>query len=91
MRVDSLSEKTRDSLEEITGDRPPKLRMQPTVYDVKNNYRAWPGVSWTLDCESVEEAKELKEALELFFTRVQAHGTAEVQQVLRLPSCVRPT
>lgn len=50
-----------------------RIRIQPTVEN-----RAWAGVSWRLDCESIEEATDLREAMRVFFALVRDVGAPEV-------------
>lgn len=68
-------------------DRPIRLRVQPTLLRVKpgetvGNHQAWPGVSWTLECQGAEEAIAIREALRVFFATIADRGSAEVRNLL---------
>ena len=66
--------------------KPLKIRVQPMVLrnsdTQRSQYRSWPDVSWTLQCESVEEAFELREAMRTFFAALAARGTKKVLREL---------
>lgn len=48
--------------------KPLRVRVQPDIYNSENgNYAVWAGLSWTLDLDSVEEGRKLREALTDFF------------------------
>jgi protein-tyrosine phosphatase len=83
MDVNYTGERTEETIEDIVGSEPPKLRLQPTIYDRRTNtYKAWRNVSWTLDCADIEEAKRLRDALQVFFQQVADHGVEPVLEAL---------
>ena len=68
-------------------NRPIRLRLQPTLLRVKagqtlGNHRSWSGVSWTLECQTAEEAIAVRLALEAFFAALGVHGAAAVEAAL---------
>lgn len=77
----------RDALAERPG-RPIRLRLQPTIQRAaaakRSQYQVWPDVSWTVDCDSVEEAVAFREALRAFFVAIAHEGadalTARLQR-----------
>jgi len=75
-------------------DRPIRLRIQPTFLRVNagetvGNHRSWPGVSWTLECRTAEEAISVRTALEAFFAAIAQHGSAAVEKALTASVPVR--
>lgn len=75
-------------------DRPIRLRVQPTLLRVKagatlGNHRSWPGVSWTLECQTAEEAIAVRRALQAFFAALAQHGPAVVERALTPPPSVQ--
>ncbi len=76
------------ALERREGE-PIRVRLQPSVFRRGlGQYRYWAGVSWTVDCRSVEEAVGLREALQAFFTALERGGVRAV--VAALDSVARP-
>jgi len=68
-------------------DRAIRLRLQPTLLRVKagqtlGNHRSWSGVSWTLECQTAEEAIAVRLALEAFFGALGVHGADAVRTAL---------
>ena len=68
-------------------DRPLRLRFQPTLLRVNpgetvGNHRSWPGVSWTLECRTAEEAISVRVALQAFFGAIAQHGAEAVEKAL---------
>jgi hypothetical protein len=52
-----------------------RIRVQPSIYRrVLGQHRMWAGVSWTIDCATVEEAVALREALRVFFEALARDG-----------------
>lgn len=50
--------------------KPLRLRVQPDVYDVRlARYTSWAGVIWSIDVDTVDEGRKLREGLTLFFRR----------------------
>jgi len=66
-----------------------RLRVQPVIFRTSGSrqgqgqYKAWPDVSWTIDCDSVEEVLALREALRAFFVAVTLEGPGPLEQRLR--------
>jgi hypothetical protein len=46
-------------------------------------YRSWPAVHWMLECETPEEAYQLRDALRLFFDRITHVGVLGVMGALK--------
>jgi hypothetical protein len=71
-------------------ERPVRLRVQPTLLRQPEgdaaNHRAWPGVSWTLECQDAAEAIAVRKALEVFFTAIAQHGPRAVEKALTAPA-----
>lgn len=60
-----------------------RIRIQPSIYRrALGQHRMWQGVSWTLDCDTVEEAIALREGLRLFFDQIAADGPTAVRAKL---------
>lgn len=59
-------------------------RIQPQVYgaDTKQ-YQGWPDVAWKILIDNLEEAKQLKEALDEFFDALGRKGPEAVIASLR--------
>ncbi len=61
--------------ERLEGE-PIRVRLQPSLFRRGlGQHRYWAGVSWTVDCRSVEEAVGLREALQAFFRALERAGT----------------
>ncbi len=60
-----------------------RIRVQPDLYNHDSQaYTAWQGLSWTIEVESVEEGKRLREGLTHFFGAF-AERQEELLKVLR--------
>lgn len=66
--------------------QPVRLRVQPSILrkpaGAAGGHRAWPGVSWMIECRDAQEAIAVREALHAFFTALTQHGAAAVQRAL---------
>lgn len=67
---------------ELAQDGKVRLRVQPTIRSRSGNYHAWTGVSWLIDCGTVDEALVLRDALQGFFRAVNHAGVERVRAVL---------
>lgn len=72
-------------------DRAIRLRVQPTLLRVAQgesagNHRAWPGVSWSLECRTAEEAISVRQALTAFFAALSVHGPEAITKALTAPA-----
>lgn len=70
--------------------QPIRMRIQPTVLRQKPGQKeaqhtSWPGVSWVLECQTVDEAAGIRKALEAFFVAIAQHGPREVERALTPP------
>lgn len=68
-------------------DRPLRLRIQPTLLRQKAgqtiaNHQSWPGVSWTLECQTADEAIQVRKALTTFLAALNQHGAVAVDKAL---------
>lgn len=64
-----------------------RIRIQPSIYRrALGQHRMWQGVSWTLDCQTVEEAIALRETMRLFFEQMAAVGPAAMATRLLTPA-----
>lgn len=63
--------------------QPIRLRLQPQLFIKGRGYQAWRLVSWAVRCQTAGEVKELRRALEAFFTRIERDGPAAVGEELR--------
>lgn len=69
------------ALREAFDERPGRglrIRLQPSILRASQGragqHIPWKHVRWSVDCESVEEASALREALRLFFVLVAERG-----------------
>jgi hypothetical protein len=60
----------------------PRLRVAVAVWNGQQ-YLAWRGQSWRLDVDGEKGAKDVKEALELFFDSVALVGAVETARKLK--------
>ena len=66
--------------ERVKPGEPIRIRIQPSIFRRKvAQHRMWPGVSWTLNCTTVEEAIELREAMRIFFDQCSKVGPHQVR------------
>ncbi|HKB39433.1 MAG TPA: hypothetical protein VKD72_23555 [Gemmataceae bacterium] len=77
----------RDAWAERPG-KPIRIRIQPAIFRLvkgrSSQYKVWPNIHWTLECERPEEAYQLREALRLFFdTTNRTGGLDAVVRALR--------
>lgn len=79
--VDRLDEPIQQAAAERTkAGETIRIRIQPSIFRRPlGQHRMWPGVSWTLDCSSAEEAIALREAMRLFFEQVAQVGPAQMK------------
>lgn len=79
--VDRIDEPVQEAEAERTNaNQTIRIRIQPSIFRRPlGQHRMWPGVSWTLDCQSAEEAIALREAMRLFFEQVAAVGPAQMK------------
>jgi hypothetical protein len=72
---------------ELRPDKPIRLRFQPDIFmkdrAERGLYCAWRGVHWTLDCQTPDEAIELKQALGAFFKVAAEAGPDEAMRRLQ--------
>jgi len=66
-----------------------KLRIQPLIYQGdpeggRGNYKPWRDVSWTIDCETVEEAMTFRDVLKAVFERLGEERPAAVLARLKV-------
>jgi hypothetical protein len=82
--VDRLDEPLYEAAKERTAETQPiRIRVQPAIYRPGiQQHRMWPGVSWTLDCRTVEEAIAFRETMRVFFEQIALVGPDEVQRRL---------
>jgi len=60
-----------------------RIRVQPSIFRrAIGQHRMWPGVSWTLDCASPEEAIALREAMRVFFAQTAQVGPVAMRDRL---------
>jgi len=65
-------------------DNPLRIRVQPTVYNAERaDHVLWPGIVWTLLCTSLEEVRQLRKALDEFFSAIVRGGPAAVVEALK--------
>jgi hypothetical protein len=78
--VDHLDDAAHEAgAERVKPDEPIRVRIQPSLFRRKvAQHRMWAGVSWTVDCATVEETIQLREALRVFFAAVVRLGPARV-------------
>ena len=75
-------------LKEAAGERtrsnePIRIRLQPSLFRrALGQHRHWTGLSWTIDCGSVDEAVGMRKALQAFFEVLVQSGPAETQAML---------
>ncbi len=59
--VDKLDEPIIEAAAEQKAGETIRIRVQPSIFRRKlGQHRMWPGVSWTLDCQNVDEAVALR-------------------------------
>ena len=58
-----------------------RIRVQPYLYREKQ-YVPWEGARWLLQCESAEEAIELRETLKVLFELMRRKTTSDVRQLI---------
>jgi hypothetical protein len=69
--------------------RPIKIRVQPGIFSPDERaarggqYKAWPTVHWTVECDTVREALAVRDALRAFFIRLGTDGPKAVEGRLR--------
>jgi hypothetical protein len=67
--------------------KPVKLRIQPFIFRSGfgrgGQYRAWPEVTWMVDCDTVQEVFLLRDVLRAFFRALTTHGPSVVLARLR--------
>jgi len=77
-----------DAVTEALASRPKnpiRLRMQPAIFwpdSGRGNYKSWPTVHWTVECDTVAEAMSVRDALRAFFFRLGTEGPAAVTAAL---------
>jgi hypothetical protein len=85
--IGDLDQAVQDAQAERPG-KPIKIRLQPTIFRLRGaeatggDHQAWKGVSWTLECQTAQEAIGLRETLRAFFTAVGAVGAGPVRHLL---------
>lgn len=65
-------------------DKPVRLRIQPTLLRTEGQHQAWPGVSWTVECQDAEETIAVREALRAFFEALGVQGPVVLATELQL-------
>ena len=65
-------------------DEPLRIRLQLSIFrrGKDDQQRAWKGVAWNVQCDAIDEAVGLREALRAFFEAVVRVGPREVQAAL---------
>lgn len=73
--------------------KPIRVRIPLLIFRLKKDaapgagsYRSWNNVSWIVECDSVSEAIELRDALEAFFTYAKANGLNAAHLLLDKPA-----
>lgn len=80
-----LDQTVRDAAEERPGKtirirvQPSVLRTHPSGRGHDQQHQPWKHVRWILECETVEEAIALRQAMQDFFALVADHGAATVR------------
>lgn len=60
-----------------------RMRLQPQLYHpVSKGYKAWRGVSWTLEVEDLAELEAIRGALKHFFELLERYGGEGMHQWL---------
>lgn len=81
--VDHIDDAIRDAAAERKTGESIKIRVQPSIFRrTVAQHRMWPGVSWTVECSTVEEAIALREAMRTFFETVVQLGPEASQQAM---------
>jgi hypothetical protein len=63
---------------------PIKVRIQPSTYNKERTTEVmWPGVIWKVLCANIEEVRDLRKALDEFFSAMARGGVHTVIAVLR--------
>lgn len=66
--VDDIDQPILDADSQRKPEETLRIRLQPTILNrIKGQHRMWPGVSWTIDCQTAQEAISLRKALRAFF------------------------
>jgi hypothetical protein len=77
--VDHIDEPVQQAAEERKPGESIRIRLQPSIFRRPlGQHRMWPGVSWTVDCATVEEAIALREAMRAFFEAIVRDGPTAV-------------
>jgi hypothetical protein len=79
--VDSIDEPVQAAAAERTKpEETIRIRIQPSIFRRPlGQHRMWPGVSWTLDCRTVDEAIALREAMRIFFEETARVGPVQMK------------
>lgn len=65
------------------GADPIRVRVQPSIYNREKGHILWPQVAWTTLCASLEEVRQLRKALDMFFEAIHRGGIEQVIEQLR--------
>jgi len=75
--------------------RPLKIRVQPMIFRHSTDrtgsggqYHSWSQLRWTLECDTVQEAGTVREAMTSFFATLARFGPTVVLQALQAVNAV---
>jgi hypothetical protein len=81
--VDHIDEPLQDADAERKAGETIRIRVQPSLFRrTLGQHRMWAGVSWTVDCQTMDEAIALREAMRAFFEAAARIGPQRLQAAL---------
>jgi hypothetical protein len=91
----AIDDSLREAIEHKRAGEPIRIRIQPQVYIRRpgasmtgkagvgvGSYLAWKGLYWQVNCTTVEEGSQFRQALARFFGLLESHGLHAVIKVL---------
>lgn len=85
--IEHIDEPLHAAADELKAGEPIRVRIQPMLWrKTMAQHRSWAGVSWTVNCRTVDEAIALREALRAFFEAIARVSPGQVQGALELIS-----
>lgn len=81
--VDHIDEPIIEAAGERKDGESIRVRVQPSIFRrLLGQHRMWAGVSWTIDCSTVDEAIALRQAMQGFFSAIVRVGPMRVLAAL---------